>query len=168
VPDRIDAQRTSSQAGPLAPATAERLDRLFRRYNTRLLAFAATRTRDHATAEDVVSETWLRAAVSLPQLRADDDRAYGWLRAIAVRAAVDHYRPKRASERPTDWADGFNEAKLPVTRAAEDVALAELLGGPQQPAPAPPAPAPFPLPVRRPGATNPPKRARDLVLGGAR
>lgn len=121
--DRIDVQ-------PLSAASADRLDRLFRLYNQRLLGFAATRVRnrDVATAEDIVSETWLRAAVSLPQLQADDDHAYGWLRAIAVRAAVDHYRPRRASEEPRDWTDAMASRPLP-TAAPADVdlyALAEL------------------------------------------
>lgn len=104
---------------------AERLDRLFRLYNSRLLAFAATRVRNHdaATAEDVVSETWLRALVSLPQLQADDDHAYGWLRSIAIRAAVDYYRPRRASEQPRDWSDALVARSLPTAPPADVDAL---------------------------------------------
>ncbi|WP_097922974.1 RNA polymerase sigma factor [Streptomyces sp. wa1063] len=115
--DRIDAQ-------PLTAASADRLDRLFRLYNRRLVAFAVTRTRDHATAEDVVSETWLRAALSLHQLQADDDRAYGWLRSIAFRAAVDQYRPRRASEQPRDWTDALASFSLPAAPPADADALA--------------------------------------------
>ncbi|MFJ8677714.1 sigma-70 family RNA polymerase sigma factor [Streptomyces sp. NPDC093589] len=114
----------------LSSAVAERLDRLFRLYNQRLITFAATRTRDYATAEDVVSETWLRAAVSLPQLQAPDDRAYGWLRAIAARAATDAYRPKRASEQPRDWTDAVASRPLPAVPSADQetdvLVLAEL------------------------------------------
>ncbi len=122
--DRIDVQ-------PLTAASAERLDRLFRLYNTRLLGFAATRVRnnDVAAAEDIVSETWLRAAISLGQLQADDGHAYGWLRAIAFRAAVDYYRPRRASEEPRDWTDAVASFPLPAAPAADDsdvFALAEL------------------------------------------
>lgn len=114
--NRIDAL-------PLSAEAAERLDRLFRLYNSRLVAFAATRTRDYATAEDVVSETWLRAAVSLPQLQAADDRAYGWLRAIAFRAAIDHYRPKRSAEKPTDFTDAVAVRDLPAAPPADAEAL---------------------------------------------
>ncbi|MEU8672961.1 RNA polymerase sigma factor [Streptomyces anulatus] len=108
----------------LSPEAADRLDRLFRLHNTRLLGFAVSRTRDHAAAEDVVSETWLRAALSLHQLRADDNRAYGWLRSIAFRAAVDRYRPRSASETPEDWSDVLTSRALPPAPAAEDDALA--------------------------------------------
>ncbi|MFJ8629018.1 RNA polymerase sigma factor [Kitasatospora sp. NPDC093550] len=104
----------------LAPEAAARLDSLFRLYNARLVAFAGTRTRDHATAEDVVSEAWLRAAASLHQLRADDSRAYGWLRAIVVRAAVDHYRPRRADEAPADWSDAVTARALPTAAPADE------------------------------------------------
>ncbi|MFF2902841.1 RNA polymerase sigma factor [Streptomyces sp. NPDC057966] len=115
--DRIDAPKLSADS-------AERLDRLFRLYNQRLVAFAVTRTRDYATAEDVVSETWIRAALSLHQLQSDDDRAYGWLRSITVRAAVDHYRLRRASEQPRDWADATASFSLPVAPPADADALA--------------------------------------------
>jgi RNA polymerase sigma factor (sigma-70 family) len=107
----------------LSAEASERLDRLFRLYNARLFDFAATRTRDVAAAEDVTSETWLRAAVSLPQLRADDSRAYGWLRAIAVRAAIDYYRPRRASEEPRDWTDPVSSRSLPAAAPADGDAL---------------------------------------------
>ncbi|MFI6771143.1 RNA polymerase sigma factor [Streptomyces sp. NPDC050355] len=122
--DRIDARPAHAQSGPLSARSAERLDRLFRLYHQRLISFAATRTRDFATAEDVVSETWLRAAVSLPQLRAADDDAYGWLRAIAARAAVDHYRPKSTAELPIDWASAVHaRVLLPAAPAADADAL---------------------------------------------
>ncbi|WP_433860102.1 RNA polymerase sigma factor [Streptomyces kronopolitis] len=108
----------------MSAESAERLDKLFRLYNSRLLAFATLKTRDHATAEDVVSETWLRAALSLSQLKADDSRAYGWLRSIAFRAAIDQYRPKRASEKPQDWTDVLASLALPAVPPADGDALA--------------------------------------------
>ncbi|RKN51627.1 sigma-70 family RNA polymerase sigma factor, partial [Streptomyces klenkii] len=100
--DRIDQPHPQGPP-PLSADTAVRLDRLFRRYNQRLVALAVTRTRDRHAAEDVASETWLRVAAWLPTLQADDDHAYGWLAAITRRAAADHYRPRRADERPTDF-----------------------------------------------------------------
>ncbi|MFI7360309.1 RNA polymerase sigma factor [Streptomyces avidinii] len=115
--NRIDAL-------PLTAESAARLDRLFRLYNQRLVGFATTRTRDFATAEDVVMEAWLRAAAALPQLQADDDRAYGWLRAITVRAAVDHYRLRRSSEVPTDWTDAMASFPLSAEEPADADALA--------------------------------------------
>ncbi|WP_435060318.1 RNA polymerase sigma factor [Streptomyces sp. bgisy060] len=112
----------------LTEAAAARLDRLFRLYNSRLLGFAVSQTRDHATAEDVVSETWLRAARSLDQLQAEDAKAYGWLRSIAFRAAVDVYRPKSSTEKATDFGDVVAVRLVPATPPADvDLyALAEL------------------------------------------
>ncbi|MGP3691784.1 RNA polymerase sigma factor [Streptomyces sp. IBSNAI002] len=103
----------------LTAESADRLDRLFRLHNARLVAFATTRTRDYATAEDVVSECWVRAALSLHQLQADDDRAYGWLRSITVRAAIDHYRRKSASERVTDFGDVVAVRLVPAAPPAD-------------------------------------------------
>lgn len=125
--DRIDARPASPQVTRLSADTSARLDSLFRLYNQRLVAFATTRTRDYATAEDVVSEAWLRAAASLHQLRADDSRAYGWLRAITVRAAIDHYRPRRADEQPADWTDTVTAHALPASPAPDVVSPIEVL-----------------------------------------
>ncbi|MGW9441158.1 RNA polymerase sigma factor [Streptomyces sp. NPDC055607] len=112
----------------LTESAAARLDRLFRLHHTRLVRFAATRTRDHATAEDVVSETWLRAGRSLHQLQADDERAYGWLRSIAARAAIHAYRPKSSTEEVTDFGDVVAVRLLPVAPPADAdlYALADL------------------------------------------
>ncbi|MCY0947739.1 RNA polymerase sigma factor [Streptomyces antarcticus] len=113
----------------LTAESADRLDRLFRLHNARLLGFAVTRTRDYATAEDVVSETWVRAALSIHQLQADNERAYGWLRSITVRAAIDHYRLRRSSEAPTDFGDVLIAVRLVPATPPADIdlyALAEL------------------------------------------
>jgi RNA polymerase sigma-70 factor (ECF subfamily) len=124
VMDRIDARPASPQVTARLSADASaRLDSLFRLYNQRLVAFAATQVRVPADADDVVSETWLRAAASLHQLRADDSRAYGWLRAIAVRASIDHYRPRRAGEQPADWTDAVTARRLPVAPPADEDVL---------------------------------------------
>ncbi|MCY0932354.1 RNA polymerase sigma factor [Streptomyces sp. H27-H1] len=113
----------------LTAESADRLDRLFRLHNARLLGFAVTRTRDRATAEDVVSECWVRAALSINQLQADDERAYGWLRSITVRAAIDHYRRKSTTEVVTDLGDVLISVRLVPAAPPADVdlyALAEL------------------------------------------
>jgi len=113
--DRIDVQ-------PLSAASADRLDRLFRLYSSRVLAYAQTQTRDADAAQDVAAETWTRAGERLHLLQADDDNAFGWLRVIAQYAAVDHYN---CYERPEDWTDALTSRDLPATASAEDVALAD-------------------------------------------
>ncbi|MFD7186291.1 RNA polymerase sigma factor [Streptomyces sp. NPDC059904] len=110
--DRIDAK----------PLDAERLDRLFRLYNARLVRYARTQTRDADAAQDVAAETWLKAGLSLHNLRAADDEAFGWLRTIAQHTASDYYS---GYERPQDWTDAVTSRALPAADSAEDVALAE-------------------------------------------
>lgn len=117
---------------PLSPEVAERLERLYRRYRGLVLAVARAHTRDADAADDVASESWVRVAVSLPRLRADDDHAAGWLSTVTVHAAARYYRPRRAAEMPTDWTDPVQGTRLPAAPAAESLALAD-------PEPAPPA-----------------------------
>ncbi|MGR3939426.1 RNA polymerase sigma factor [Streptomyces sp. BRA346] len=119
--DRIDVQ-------PLSAASAERLDRLFRLYSGRVLAFALTQAKRPEDAHDIAGETWCRVVADIHQLRADDAHAFGWLRTITFRAAVHHYRPKRASEQPKDWSDAVAVRELPAAPPADvDLyALAEL------------------------------------------
>ncbi|MGW1675674.1 RNA polymerase sigma factor [Streptomyces sp. NPDC002324] len=121
--DRIDVQ-------PLSAASGERLDRLFRLYSSRVLAYAVTQAKRTEDAHDIAGETWVRVVADIHRLRADDDHAFGWLRTIATRAAVDHYRPKRATEQPRDWTDAVASFPLPAVQAADvetDVfALADL------------------------------------------
>jgi DNA-directed RNA polymerase specialized sigma24 family protein len=108
----------------LTPAQADRLDRLFRLHHPAVLRVARAHTMRPADADDVAAETWARAARSLPLLRADDNGAGRWLARIARFAAADMYRPKRASERPMDWADSISSRTLPTAGSAEDDALA--------------------------------------------
>jgi DNA-directed RNA polymerase specialized sigma24 family protein len=111
---------------PLTADQAERLDALYRRYAGLVARVAAARTRTPDDAADVAGETWARAAGWLLTLRADDDRAGRWLAVITRRAAIDLYRPKRATERPMDWADKAAALLLSVSDPAEDEALAVL------------------------------------------
>ncbi|MGW6708090.1 RNA polymerase sigma factor [Streptomyces sp. NPDC054956] len=123
--DRIDAHLTSPQAEPLSKASADRLERLFRLYNRRLVALAVPLTNDPATAEDVVMAAWVKAAGSIHQLRAEDAEAFGWLAVLTRHAVSDFYKVSRNREIPRDWADAVTSFPLPAAPAAEDVALAE-------------------------------------------
>ncbi len=126
--DRIDARPASSQAGPLSAQSRERLDRLFRLYSSRVLAYAVTRAKRPEDAHDIAGETWVRATRNVHLLRADDDRAMPWLAGIVRCAAVDLYRPKRADEQPKDWTDAVAAVALPAEAPAdaEPVALSVL------------------------------------------
>ncbi|WP_411073326.1 RNA polymerase sigma factor [Streptomyces sp. cmx-4-25] len=121
--DRIDVQ-------PLSAASADRLDRLFRLYSSRVLAYAVTRAKRPEDAHDIAGETWAKACRTISNLRTDDDRAMPWLAGIVRHAAVDYYRPRRANELPRDWTDALVSRPLPATPPADEsadvLALAEL------------------------------------------
>lgn len=116
--DRIDPQ-------PLSAASAERLDKLFRLYNRRVVALARTLANHADDADDIAADTWLVAARWIETLQADDDQAMGWLATLTRHAVRDFYKPRRNREQPRDWSDTVSSFALPAAPAAEDVALAE-------------------------------------------
>lgn len=78
-----------------------------RAYVTRVL-LAEVRNRDADLAEDLTSETFIKAWKAWPQCQAaTDEQRRAWLRTIARRTAVDHYRLKRnrieIAADPTSW-----------------------------------------------------------------
>ncbi|MCX4581442.1 hypothetical protein OHB41_51785 [Streptomyces sp. NBC_01571] len=103
--DRIDASQLSAEA-------AERLDRLFRLYSGRVLAYAVTRAKCPADAADIAGDAWVLACRYISGLRADDDHAMPWLSSVVRTAARNHYRPRRASEQPRDWTDAVASFSL--------------------------------------------------------
>ncbi|MFJ2774916.1 sigma-70 family RNA polymerase sigma factor [Streptomyces sp. NPDC087300] len=115
---------------PLSAASADRLDRLFRLYSERVLAYASTRAKRPADADDIAGETWAKACRTVANLRTDDDHAMPWLAGIVRHAAIDYYRPRRASEQPRDWTDALASRPLPPAPPADESAdvltLAEL------------------------------------------
>ncbi|MFF5914295.1 RNA polymerase sigma factor [Micrococcus luteus] len=121
--NRIDAPQLSAEA-------AERLDRLFRLYSSRVVAYAVTRAKRPEDAHDIAGETWAKACRTISGLRTDDDHAMPWLAGIVRHAAVDYYRPRRASEQPRDWTDAMASFSLPAAPPADEsadvLALAEL------------------------------------------
>jgi RNA polymerase sigma-70 factor, ECF subfamily len=69
---------------------------LWRSMNAALLRFL--RGRDPNAAEDVASETWIRAARNLSHFRGDEAAFRAWMFTIARRSLIDHHR--RAARRP--------------------------------------------------------------------
>ena len=72
-----------------------RFGQLYERYFDRVYAFAITRTRDRAAAEDVTAETFRRALQNLPHFQWKGVPFSAWLFRIAANAAADHF--ERAS-----------------------------------------------------------------------
>lgn len=116
--DRIDSK-------PLSAASGERLDRLFRLYNRRVVALARTLANHADDADDIAADTWVVATRWITTLEADDDHAMGWLATLTRHAVRDFYKPRRNREQPRDWSDTVSSFALPTAPAAEDVALAE-------------------------------------------
>jgi RNA polymerase sigma-70 factor (ECF subfamily) len=100
----------------------------------RLRAFIRGRVRDHADAEDILQETFLKIHRNLPALRADQ-KVEAWIWRIARNAIADHFRRSRRdeplageveapAEAPTDAPDlacclrGFVDQLAPAHREA--------------------------------------------------
>jgi RNA polymerase sigma-70 factor (ECF subfamily) len=74
------------------------MDRLARRWTTRLVRYVSRTTGNSQTARDIVQETWLAAIRALPRL-ADSSQFPAWIYAIAHRKAVDSIRTTQRSRK---------------------------------------------------------------------
>src|SRR6185503_11477749 len=64
---------------------------------SQLRAFIRTRVRDHATAEDILQDVFVKIHQKLPTLRADE-RLEAWVWRITRNAIADHFRRRRPGE----------------------------------------------------------------------
>ncbi|MFE0733298.1 MULTISPECIES: RNA polymerase sigma factor [Streptomyces] len=127
--DRIQAHPASPHAAPLPAVSADRLDRLFRLYSSRVLAYAATRAKRPADADDIAGLAWVKACVTVHRLQGPDSSALPWLMCITYRAAATYYAPKRADEQPQDWTDATASFSLPTAPPADESADVLALSG---------------------------------------
>ncbi len=74
------------------------------RFEGRLMAFARSRLRKSADAEDVVQETFVGFLISLPHYDPEQTPLEGFLFTICARKIIDHLR--RTGRRPTLSIDG--------------------------------------------------------------
>jgi DNA-directed RNA polymerase specialized sigma24 family protein len=105
--------------------SVRRCTRLHALYGRRVRSYIAAylgRT-DYHLADDLAQDTWVRVMSSLHTLRAPDEAAFDWLAATARSAVIAHRRARR--ETPVDFT-GRSSRLLPVTAAAEDVALVRM------------------------------------------
>jgi RNA polymerase sigma-70 factor (ECF subfamily) len=63
---------------------------MYRRHRDDILRYLLGWLRDHSTAEDLTSETFLRAIHAAPRLRDDTEELLPWLRTIARNLVRDH------------------------------------------------------------------------------
>jgi RNA polymerase sigma-70 factor (ECF subfamily) len=89
---QLEAERRLIEASQRHP---RRFAKLYERYFDRVYAFAVTRTRDRASAEDVTAETFRAALENLSRFEWRGVPFSAWLFRIAANAAADHF--KRAS-----------------------------------------------------------------------
>ena len=82
-------------------------------FGSELRGFIRARVRDHAAAEDILQDTFLKLQKHLPSVRSSE-RLGPWLFQVARRAVADHYRHARpgeplpedlTAERPADGPD---------------------------------------------------------------
>ena len=78
------AQKDPQHFGPLYEAT---VDRVFR--------YLFLRTRDRALAEDLTSQTFMKALQALPRYRPSKAPFIAWLFRIARNTLIDHHRTQR-------------------------------------------------------------------------
>jgi RNA polymerase sigma-70 factor (ECF subfamily) len=78
----------TAQAGDAAAAFGE----LYRRYQPELYRYAFSRLREHALAEDLVQDAFLRAFRALPHVRDTGSEVGAWLVTILRNRIFDHHR----------------------------------------------------------------------------
>ena len=102
------------QAAQSDPA---KFDALYELHFERVYAFAASRVRDRATAEDVTSEVFHKALANLPTYEWRGVPFLAWLLRIAANAIVDH--AKRAARELPAPDDPPEQANDPNVQASE-------------------------------------------------
>ncbi len=125
----LEAERLLVEASQREP---RRFAGLYERYFDRVYAFALTRTRDRAAAEDLTAETFRRAFQKLAQFRWVNVPFSAWLFRIAANAAVDAQRlSSREIELPEvivdQSSDSWEDRLIEVEQRAAVFALVERL-----------------------------------------
>ena len=77
----------------LRAGDADAFDTVYAEYNTRLFAFLARLSRNRATAEDLLEETWLRLVSNAGRLR-EDSQLGAWLFTVARNLYVSYCRSR--------------------------------------------------------------------------
>lgn len=79
---------------------------------SKIRGYIRTRVRDHAAAEDILQDVFVKAHRRIGQLHSPE-KAEGWLFLIARNAVIDHYRKSRpAEELPAEIAAEPQEPEL--------------------------------------------------------
>jgi RNA polymerase sigma-70 factor, ECF subfamily len=88
------------------------LERAWTDVASKLRGYIRTRVRDHAAAEDLLQDVFLKAHTRIAQLQSPE-RIEGWLFLIARNAVADHFRKSKPHEElPADLATEAPQAEL--------------------------------------------------------
>ena len=119
----------------LRAGDADAFDAVYAEYNTRLFAFLARLSRNRATAEDLLEETWLRLVSHGERLR-EDSQLGAWLFTVARNLYVSYCRSRmledvHALDSIGLWPSGCPSSPFEETAGHElgvrlEAALAEL------------------------------------------
>ena len=119
----------------LRAGDADAFETVYAEYNTRLFAFLARLSRNRATAEDLLEETWLRLVSHAERLR-EDSQLGAWLFTVARNLYVSYCRSRmledvHALDSIGLWPSGCPSSPFEETAGHElgvrlEVALAEL------------------------------------------
>lgn len=97
----LEASLQRQRVAETAPGV---IDALYADSAERLYRFVLSRTRDAALAEDVVSETFLRAVREAGRLPAVEGARVAWLYRTAANLVVDDYRRRKREAEASRWA----------------------------------------------------------------
>jgi RNA polymerase sigma-70 factor, ECF subfamily len=119
----------------LRAGDADAFDAVYAEYNTRLFAFLARLSRNRATADDLLEETWLRLVSHAERLR-EDTQLGAWLFTVARNLYVSYCRSRMLEDVHAPdliglWPSGCPSSPFEETAGHElgvrlEAALAEL------------------------------------------
>ena len=131
----MDREAERALVSRLRAGDADAFDAVYAAYNTRLFALLARLSRNRATAEDLLEETWLRLVSHAERLR-EDSQLGAWLFTVARNLYVSYCRSRmledvHALDSIGLWPSGCPSSPFEETAGHElgvrlEAALAEL------------------------------------------
>jgi len=131
----LDREAERALVSRLRAGDADAFDAVYAEYNTRLFAFLARLSRNRATAEDLLEETWLRLVSHGERLR-EDSQLGAWLFTVARNLYVSYCRSRMLEDVHAPdliglWPSGCPSSPFEETAGHElgvrlEAALAEL------------------------------------------
>jgi DNA-directed RNA polymerase specialized sigma24 family protein len=114
--------------GTAATESSAALPEVFALYSARLTRYVYDRLEraDWHLAEDIASEVFLNLVRGYADRPIRRRTAFALLKRLAQCRIADHYRLRRSGERAADFSARVEEARLPASPGAGDVAMARI------------------------------------------